>query len=106
VTSQKDQRQYWGQHDKPYKFVSVAEFAEAFQSFRVGKELKQELSMPFDKSKSHPAALTTSKYGVSRMELFKACAGRELLLLKRNSFVYAFRAAKVSESSSIMNFFF
>ncbi|XP_028551888.1 ABC transporter G family member 44 isoform X1 [Dendrobium catenatum] len=95
VTSKKDQQQYWVHHDKPYRFISVTEFAEAFQSFHVGKELTKELSISFDKSKSHPAALTTSKYGVSTMELLKACAERELLLLKRNSFVYAFRSAKV-----------
>ncbi|KAK8947941.1 putative pleiotropic drug resistance protein 2 [Platanthera guangdongensis] len=101
VTSKKDQQQYWVQ-EKPYKFISVTEFAEAFQSFHVGKELKQDLSVLFDKSKSHPAALTTSKYGVNRMELLKACASRELLLLKRNSFVYAFRSVKVMIMSFIM----
>ncbi|XP_020581976.1 ABC transporter G family member 35-like isoform X2 [Phalaenopsis equestris] len=102
VTSKKDQQQYWIHHDKPYKFVSVVEFAEAFQSFHVGRELTKDLSVPFDKSKSHPAALTTSKYGVSQMELLKACAEREVLLLKRNSFVYAFRSAKVLVMTLIM----
>ncbi|PKA60805.1 putative pleiotropic drug resistance protein 2 [Apostasia shenzhenica] len=95
VTSRKDQEQYWAQHDKPYNYVSAREFAEAFQSFHVGKSLKQDLSIPFDKSKSHPAALKTSRYGVSRMELLKACADREWLLIKRNSFVYVFRVFKV-----------
>ncbi|KAJ8640207.1 hypothetical protein MRB53_016901 [Persea americana] len=40
---------------------------------------------------SHPAALTTSKYGISKTELLKACASREWLLMKRNSFVYIFK---------------
>ncbi|XP_039117320.1 ABC transporter G family member 44-like [Dioscorea cayenensis subsp. rotundata] len=92
VTSRKDQQQYWSRHNEPYRYVPVKEFSEAFLSFHVGKKLERELAEPFDKSKSHPAALTTSKYGVGKMELLKACTDRELLLMKRNSFVYAFRA--------------
>ncbi|KAK9266288.1 hypothetical protein L1049_001810 [Liquidambar formosana] len=33
VTSRKDQGQYWVRKDEPYRFVTVKEFAEAFQSF-------------------------------------------------------------------------
>ncbi|PKA63442.1 putative pleiotropic drug resistance protein 2 [Apostasia shenzhenica] len=91
VTSKKDQQQYWGRHDEPYRFVQVREFADSFQSFHVGEKLVKELSVPFDTSKAHPAALTTSKYGVSKKELLKACMSREFLLMKRNSFVYGFR---------------
>ncbi|KAL0319186.1 UNVERIFIED_CONTAM: Pleiotropic drug resistance protein 1 [Sesamum angustifolium] len=91
VTSKKDQRQYWAHHDKPYRYITVAELAEAFKSFEIGRKLNAELSNPFDKSKSHPAALSTAKYGVSKKELLKACVTRELLLVKRNSFVYLFR---------------
>ncbi|KAG9131354.1 hypothetical protein Leryth_006179 [Lithospermum erythrorhizon] len=58
VTSKKDQNQYWAQRDEPYHFIPVSEFAEAFQSFHVGRRLGDELATPFDKSKSHPAALT------------------------------------------------
>ncbi|KAJ0985631.1 hypothetical protein J5N97_003987 [Dioscorea zingiberensis] len=92
VTSRKDQPQYWARHDEPYRYVPVREFSEGFHSFHVGKKLERELAEPFDKNKSHPAALTTSKYGVGKMELLKACIDRELLLMKRNSFVYIFRA--------------
>ncbi|XP_043694952.1 pleiotropic drug resistance protein 1-like isoform X2 [Telopea speciosissima] len=91
VTSRKDQQQYWIDKDKPYRFISVKEFSEAFQSFHVGQRLGDELATPFDKTKSHPAALTTNKYGVSKKELLKACIARELLLMKRNSFVYIFK---------------
>ncbi|KAK8936591.1 Pleiotropic drug resistance protein 3 [Platanthera zijinensis] len=49
----------------------------------------------------HPAALTTSKYGVSKKEVLKACISRELLLMKRNSFVYAFRAFQLVVMASI-----
>jgi hypothetical protein len=96
VTSRKDQEQYWANKDEPYSFVSVKEFGEAFQSFHIGQKLGDELAIPFDKSKGHPAALTTKKYGVSKKELFKACVSRELLLMKRNSFVYIFKMFQVS----------
>ncbi|KAM4111359.1 hypothetical protein ACJW30_05G061400 [Castanea mollissima] len=91
VTSYKDQEQYWVQKDKPYNFVTVKEFAEAFQSFHVGWKLRDELAARFDKAKSHPASLTTKKYGVKKEELLKACLSREFLLMKRNSFVYIFK---------------
>ncbi|KAL3746635.1 hypothetical protein ACJRO7_015577 [Eucalyptus globulus] len=75
VTSRKDQEQYWANKDTPYRFVTVKEFSEAFQSFHIGL----------------PAALTTKKYGVSQKELLRACISREILLMKRNSFVYFFK---------------
>ncbi|XP_054803327.1 pleiotropic drug resistance protein 1-like [Prosopis cineraria] len=96
VTSRKDQEQYWVDRDQPYRFVAATEFAEAFQSFHVGRRLGDELTSPFDKSKSHPAALTTRKYGVGKMELLKACLSREYLLMKRNSFVYIFKAFQLA----------
>ncbi|KAG2700044.1 hypothetical protein I3760_07G215100 [Carya illinoinensis] len=101
VTSRKDQEQYWANKDEPYNFVSVKEFAEAFQSFHVGRKLGDELATPFDKSRGHPAALTTKKYGISKKELFKACASREFLLMKRNSFVYIFKMFQLILSSFI-----
>ncbi|GFS44954.1 pleiotropic drug resistance 12 [Actinidia rufa] len=91
VTSRKDQEQYWANKDDPYSFVTVKEFAEAFQSFHVGRKLGDELAVPFDKTTGHPAALTTEKYGVNKKELLKACTSREYLLMKRNSFFYIFK---------------
>ncbi|RWW57550.1 hypothetical protein BHE74_00035651 [Ensete ventricosum] len=96
VTSRKDQQQYWTRHDEPYRYVPVREFAEAFHSFHVGRAIGNELSVPYDKSKSHPAALTTTRYGVSNKELLKANIDRELLLMKRNSFVYIFKATQLT----------
>ncbi|KAI9122006.1 hypothetical protein K1719_006695 [Acacia pycnantha] len=96
VTSRKDQEQYWANKDQPYRFVTATEFAEAFQSFHVGRRLGDELATPFDKSKSHPAALTSKKYGVGKMELLKACLSREYLLMKCNSFVYVFKAFQLA----------
>lgn len=95
VTSRKDQEQYWVVESQPYRYIPVKEFAEAFLSFHVGKGLLEELSHPFDRKKNHPAALTTTKYGVSRMNIFKACFSREWLLMKRNSFVYIFKTVQI-----------
>ncbi|XVE52143.1 hypothetical protein DITRI_Ditri02bG0098800 [Diplodiscus trichospermus] len=96
VTSRKDQMQYWIHRDQPYRFVTANEFSEAFQSFHVGMELDNELGTQFEKSKSHPAALTTEKYGVRKWELLKACISREYLLMKRNSFVYIFTCVEIT----------
>ncbi|VFQ87367.1 unnamed protein product [Cuscuta campestris] len=90
VTSRKDQMQYWVHKDKPYRFVTVKEFSEAFQSFHIGRNLGDELATPFQKARSHPAALTTKRYGVSKMELLKSCFSREVLLMKRNSALHIF----------------
>jgi hypothetical protein len=79
----------------------VKKFAQAFKSFHVGRALVNELAVPFDKCHSHPAALTTSKYGASKMELLKAQIDRELLLMKRNSFVYIFKAVQVNKISHL-----
>lgn len=95
VTSKKDQKQYWLHRDQPYRFVTSKEFALAFQSFHVGKHVENGLATSFDKSKSHPAALTTQKYGVNNTELMKALTAREILLMKRNSFVYIFKLSQV-----------
>ncbi|XP_047264907.1 pleiotropic drug resistance protein 1 [Capsicum annuum] len=91
VTSKKDQQQYWVRRDEPYRFITSKEFAEAYQSFHVGRKVSDEISNVFDKSKSHPAALTTEKYGIGKRELLKVCTEREFLLMQRNSFVYIFK---------------
>ncbi|XP_061336755.1 pleiotropic drug resistance protein 1-like isoform X2 [Gastrolobium bilobum] len=96
VTSRKDQEQYWVHKDEPYSFVTVNEFAEAFQCFHVGRKIGDELAVPFDKTKNHPAALTTDKYGVNKKELLKANFSREFLLMKRNAFVYIFKLSQLA----------
>ncbi|XP_075642119.1 pleiotropic drug resistance protein 1-like isoform X1 [Castanea sativa] len=91
VTSRKDQEQYWANKDIPYAYVTVEEFADAFKSFHIGQKLGDKLAIPFDKGRSHPSALTTTKYGVGKKELLKACISRELLLMKRSSAYYTFK---------------
>ncbi|KAL8118558.1 hypothetical protein AgCh_016181 [Apium graveolens] len=91
VTSKKDQKQYWLHKDEPYRFITAAEFAEGYQSFHTGVRMGDDLATPYDKSRSHPAALATDKHGISKKELLKAVTAREILLIKRNSFVYIFK---------------
>ncbi|KAJ7297517.1 hypothetical protein O6H91_Y051600 [Diphasiastrum complanatum] len=95
VTSRKDQEQYWADRNRPYQYVSVKKFAESFAKFHVGQNLAQELSKPFDRSKSHPSALVTEKYTINDWELFRACFSREWLLMKRNSFIYIFKIVQM-----------
>ncbi|CAI0420675.1 unnamed protein product [Linum tenue] len=95
VTSRKDQKQYWAIMDQAYRFITTKEFSEAFQTFHVGRKIGDELSVPYDRSKSHPAALATKTYGVGMKELLKANFAREFLLIKRNSFVYVFKLTQI-----------
>ncbi|KAF8708865.1 hypothetical protein HU200_030257 [Digitaria exilis] len=95
VTSKKDQQQYWYLDQEQYHYVSVPEFAEHFKSFHVGQLMQKELQTPFERSKTHPAALTTRKYGLSSWESFKAVMSREQLLMKRNSFIYIFKVTQL-----------
>ncbi|KAJ6414631.1 hypothetical protein OIU84_003599 [Salix udensis] len=107
VTSKKDQEQYWAAKDQAYRFVTVNEFAEAFQSFNGGRKIADELSVPFDKTKNHPAALVNTKYGAGKMDLLRANFSREYLLMKRNSFVYIFKICQLTIMALIsMTLFF
>lgn len=101
VTSKKDQEQYWFRKNQPYRYISVPEFVQAFNSFEVGQRLTENLRVPFDKSATHPAALVTDKYGISNWELLKACFSREWLLMKRNSFIYIFKTTQITISAII-----
>ncbi|XP_062117535.1 pleiotropic drug resistance protein 2-like [Humulus lupulus] len=101
VTSKKDQEQYWFKTDQPYIFISVSEFSNSFKSFHIGKQLSDDLKVPYDKSKAPKTELTRDKYGISNWELFKACFSREWLLMKHNYFVYAFKIAQITITSII-----
>lgn len=101
VTSKKDQEQYWFKKNQPFQYVSVDDFVHVFKSFHIGQHLSSDLRIPYDKSKTHPAALVKEKYGISNMELFRACFAREWLLMKRNSFVYIFKTTQITIMSLI-----
>ncbi|CAN6573374.1 unnamed protein product [Malus baccata var. baccata] len=96
VTSRKDQEQYWADRSKPYRYISVAEFANQFKGFHVGMSIQNELSIPYNKSRGHRAALVFTRYSIPKLELLKACFAKEWLLIKRNSFVYIFKMVQIS----------
>ncbi|KAJ0976466.1 hypothetical protein J5N97_018431 [Dioscorea zingiberensis] len=91
VLSKMDQKQYWYRPQESYTYVSVDEFCKQFKSFHVGKNLEEELSKPYGKSQCHENALSFNQYSLPKWELFRACMARELLLMKRNSFLYIFK---------------
>jgi ABC-type multidrug transport system ATPase subunit len=101
VTSKKDQEQYWFRKDQPYEYVSVQDFVHRFSSFHVGQQMFDAMAAPYDKTTAHPAALVKEKFGISNMELFKACLDREWLLMKRNSFLYIFKTVQITIMSLI-----
>jgi ABC-type multidrug transport system permease subunit len=95
VTSRKDQAQYWADRQQAYQYVSVADFSEAFKRFYTGSQMFQELSVPYPKERSHKAALATETYAISTMELFKANFAKEVLLMRRNHFIYVFKTLQI-----------
>uniref|UniRef100_A0A0E0MGP8 ABC transporter domain-containing protein n=1 Tax=Oryza punctata TaxID=4537 RepID=A0A0E0MGP8_ORYPU len=58
-------------------------------------KMQKEMQIPYDKSNTHPAALTTTKYGLSSWESLRAVMSREWLLMKRNSFIYIFKVTQL-----------
>ncbi|KAM0869668.1 hypothetical protein ACQ4PT_040497 [Festuca glaucescens] len=97
VTSKKDQEQYWIRDEKPYRYVSVPEFVAKFKKFHMGKSLKKQLSVPFNKRKIHKSALAFSQQSVPALELLKTSFAKEWLLMKRNSFIYVFKIVQTAD---------
>ncbi|KAG6677538.1 hypothetical protein I3842_14G032500 [Carya illinoinensis] len=87
ITSKKDQEQYWCKKNEPYRYINVSKFVSCFQNFHIGQKISEELEIPYDQSKAHPAAL--------------ACLAREWLLMKCNSFVYIFKTTHITIMSII-----
>ncbi|KAF3790908.1 Pleiotropic drug resistance protein 3 [Nymphaea thermarum] len=94
VISRKDQAQYWCRSD-PYSYITVDEFKEKFKASDHGKSLLEELINPSDRTQSHKDAVTFTIYSLSKWEMLKTCMARELLLMKRNSFVYVFKSVQL-----------
>ncbi|OIW00175.1 hypothetical protein TanjilG_29165 [Lupinus angustifolius] len=101
VISKKDQSQYWYRMDIPYNYVSVDQFSEIFKESYWGRMLDDEVSQPSDKSQSHKNALSFSKYSLGKWDLFNACMRREILLMKRNSFIYIFKTVQLTITAII-----
>ncbi|CAN1258316.1 Pleiotropic drug resistance protein 2 [Linum perenne] len=74
---------------------------EQYCSYSIGRNLSEELAVPYDRSTIHRAALVKKKYGICNKELLKTCFARESLLLKRNAFVYIFKTTQLTIMSII-----
>ncbi|KAL6563035.1 drug-responsive transcription factor pdr3 [Orobanche hederae] len=107
VISPKDQEQYWYKSQETYNFVSVRMFSTKFKESHHVCKLTKELSAPFDNSKSQNNSLNFSAYSLKRWALFRACMSKELLLMRRNSFIYVFKSVQLVILASItMTVFF
>lgn len=73
----------------------MSEFANRFKKFHVNQQINNELTDMYDKSKNHKAALVYKKYSIPKRELLKANFAKEWLLIKRNAFIYVFKAVQI-----------
>ncbi|KAI0488475.1 hypothetical protein KFK09_028308 [Dendrobium nobile] len=96
IISEKDQAQYWYLEDKPYSYVSADSFSDKFHLSDIGKKLKKELSEQHDKTKSNDSVVAFNTHSIMKWEILKTCMEREILLLKRNSFVYLFKTIQIT----------
>ncbi|KAH9733969.1 ABC transporter G family member 33 [Citrus sinensis] len=95
VISRKDQAQYWFHNELPHSFVPVDMFHKKFKESPFGKKLEEDLSELYDKSESKKRSVSFAVFSLSRWEVFKACMSRELLLAKRNYFLYLFKTIQI-----------
>ncbi|KAG6387951.1 hypothetical protein SASPL_153147 [Salvia splendens] len=71
---------------------NVADFLQEVLSEKDREHsLAQELAVTFDKNYSHPSALSTKTYGISRAKLLRTSLSWQMLLLKQNSPVFIFK---------------
>ncbi|XP_071697291.1 pleiotropic drug resistance protein 3-like isoform X2 [Rutidosis leptorrhynchoides] len=95
VVSRKDQASYWCRTEEPYSYISVPTLSMRFKESDLGKDLNEKISKPFTKSQSHETAISFNVYSLSKWALFRACMSREILLMKRNSFIYIFKTVQL-----------
>ncbi|KAJ0870682.1 putative ABC-type sulfate transporter [Helianthus annuus] len=96
VVSRKDQAAYWCRTEEAYNYVSVQTLSMRFKQSCSGKEIDDDISKPFTRLQNHEDAISFHVYSLSKWDLFKACMSRELLLMKRNSFVYIFKTVQLT----------
>ncbi|KAK3119462.1 hypothetical protein QOZ80_9AG0670890 [Eleusine coracana subsp. coracana] len=101
VTSISDQQQYWSHDFEPYRYFTVEQFSDAFDRFHAGLTIRKILDVPFDQNVSSIAALTTSMYGVRKMESFQAVFAREAMLMRRNTSRYIVGFAQIAVKAFI-----
>eukprot|EP00898_Chlorokybus_atmophyticus_P004211 jgi/Chlat1/4791/Chrsp31S04779 len=95
VTSKKDQEQYWCR-DKPYHYVSVPEMSAYFYEKSLGKQTLTELQQPIPSGKYRADSLVRTRFALNGIQMLKACLNRELILMKRNRFIYIFRTIQLT----------
>ncbi|CAH9074142.1 unnamed protein product [Cuscuta europaea] len=101
VTSEKDQRKYWFLNSQ-YHYIPATKFVDSFQTFHIGNSLMDELKTPIAKHCSISGALSTKMYGVRKAKILKIGFQWQMLLLKRNAFVFAFKFIQLFMIISIM----
>uniref|UniRef100_A0A0A0LBH1 ABC transporter domain-containing protein n=1 Tax=Cucumis sativus TaxID=3659 RepID=A0A0A0LBH1_CUCSA len=110
VISRKDQPQFWYPNNNneqiPYSYVSVDELCRKFKSYNLERKLLVDeeemvsIKLPNNnnntgKNSKSCQELNEEVSSISKWEVFKACASRELLLMKRNSFIYVFKTCQL-----------
>nr|XP_017241649.1 PREDICTED: pleiotropic drug resistance protein 3-like [Daucus carota subsp. sativus] len=101
VISVKDQAQYWHRPEQTHHYVSVDTLSSMFKESDFGKNHEEELSKDYIKSENHNKSPSYSIYSLSKWTLFKACMTREIILMRRNSFIYKFKIFQLSLIASI-----
>ncbi|MFS7986606.1 putative ABC-type sulfate transporter [Helianthus anomalus] len=96
VVSRKDQGTYWCRTEEAYDYVSVDTLSMKFKESYLGKEINDDISKPFTRLQNHEDAISFHVYSLSKWDLFKACMSREILLMKRNSFLYIFKTVQLT----------
>ena len=103
VVSRKDQAKYWCQTEQAYNYISVETLSMRFKESYLGKEVNEIISKPFTRLQSHENAISFHVYSLSKWALFRACMSREVLLMKRNSFIYIFKLVQVQNYKSLLS---
>ncbi|KAK9861402.1 hypothetical protein WJX84_004842, partial [Apatococcus fuscideae] len=100
VTSRKEQQQYWVGAGK-HRYIPVARMAEAYWKNRNGLAVQARLAEPMPANDTVKTALPTTTYALSGFESFRACLWRELILSKREMFVYKFKTFQIAVTGFI-----
>nr|XP_043619509.1 pleiotropic drug resistance protein 3-like isoform X2 [Erigeron canadensis] len=95
IVSKKDQATYWCRNKEAYSYVSVDTLSMKYKESNLGKQVNDKISEPFIRTQSHENAISFNVYSLSKWALFKACMSREILLMKRNSFLYIFKTIQL-----------
>ncbi|MCO5572637.1 hypothetical protein L7F22_026395 [Adiantum nelumboides] len=94
VLSQKDQAQYWHNKEEPYHYVKAEEFSQRYTYFHVGQSIQRLMFIKFNKLRSHKESISY-KDSVGKLKILQTCFSREILLMKRNAFLFVFKTGQI-----------